>query len=239
MSPLSELPFRVTISDCYLPSCSFQGLTTTPEQPLVCSSGEYPLGEHEERDHSAGREHFEATAQKANERNGVFFLYCQVDIKKETLLDLVDLLCMYSVHPHLDLSASTDPTNWSIWTQTMIESYRHVILICTRPLYEAFRGNLNNSLDRSMVEMHRGSFYADAIVNCIQPSKFIPVFIDSARDRSLVPMELRTHRHFQLNISHLMETTQGIRECVEKEINDNSDFVDFKQLIELLRRHSE
>ena len=179
-----------------------------------------------------------ASEHSVNEQKSVIFLYCREGLSRDILEELSRVLDLYcGIDSHLDLKVSHEnfPANWSRWMETEIRTCRHILVICTAPLYKGLTQSINNpSQERGLVEMFEGAFYADSIVNCIQPSKCILVFLDRPQDLQLIPSELRTQKQFQLNIKQLM-TTISIN-SYQAEISSNSNFSAFRELIEHLQK---
>ena len=203
-------------------------ISTELRTPLILES---PLDHTEEGRHSE-----DLPGQlKISEPNRVrvFILYCKTEhMSEELLMDMADFLQLCRVSVIVDVCIPCDqyPRNWNSWTEEMIQSSYRVILICTRPLYTAFtEGTNTTSGGQTLVEMLRGKFYVTSIVHYLyqEPSKFIPVFIDNSPDADIVPRALRTHVPLSLNVSELSKVN---REDLQKEINNNSKFKDFKLL---------
>ena len=69
-----------------------------------------------------------------------------------------------------------DSGNWNKWTQDKIKESDFVLLVCSPSLYQALERAGQNT-----VEMVKGPFYANSVVNLIHPPKFIPVFFNNCR----------------------------------------------------------
>ena len=89
-------------------------------------------------------------------------------------------------------------SNWSLWTERMIDKNDYVLLICT-PTLSAHLMNPSHTL----VEMTKGKFYADSIVNHINPAKFIPVFLNTSYHRELIPTSLHATTHYTVSMREL------------------------------------
>ena len=158
----------------------------------------------------------------------VFILYCKDDQVVgrsaeefcDDVGDLADLLshtgglkCYFDAYDQLtDPTDGTPteqhPTNWSKWTEKMIEMSDFVLIVCSPSLHRHLQSH-------SQVEMTRGKFFANAITNVIDShaSKFIPVFLNVGCQQELVPTSLRMSTSYSLNMAEFRERlgdTEGL-----------------------------
>ncbi len=130
----------------------------------------------------------------------VLLLYCKEGIGDD-VLNLADLLtksgglqCEYDGYDHLY------QPNWDTWTQRMIEECDFVLLLCSRKFMSYFKDPKHE-----LVDMIKGKFWADTIVNLIDAKKFIPIFLNSKFDRQCVPTALQTATHYELEVASLAQ----------------------------------
>ena len=145
-------------------------------------------------------------AVRAHRKPLVFILYCNDPLPGKSspkccdavliLADLLNrsggLICECD-HYHMHKA------NWSIWVEEMIEKSDAVLLVCS-PMMDEHLKHPSNQL----MEMTRGRVYADCIPNYIDPTKVIPVFLNSERQLHLVPKKLHTVTHYELRVGELM-----------------------------------
>lgn len=91
---------------------------------------------------------------------------------------------------------SSPPSNWSVWTEKMIETSDFVVMVCSPMLNRM----LKNS-QHELVNMQKGKFYVDVVVNRISPHKFIPVFLNMPPRDEWVPSNLQTSTYYSLNVN--------------------------------------
>ena len=150
----------------------------------------------------------------------MFILYCKDDQVVgrsaeefcDDVGDLADLLshtgglkCYFDAYDQLtDPTDGTPteqhPTNWSKWTEKMIEMSDFVLIVCSPSLHRHLQSH-------GLVEMTRGKFFANAITNVIDShaSKFIPVFLNVGCQQDLVPTSLRMSTSYSLNMAEFRE----------------------------------
>ena len=147
----------------------------------------------------------------------VFILYCKdagIPISfSEDVLDLADSLnhcggftCM------VDYYVNVPPLNWNNWTQQQIQESQYVILVCSPTLAQVMRDPQDH-----MLNMEKGKYYANDIVNLIHPQKFIPVYLNGYKPRTSqengwLPPQLCMCTVYNLNISELriaLEVPEG------------------------------
>lgn len=168
----------------------------------------------------------------ARRKKCVTFLYCKHGLDKETLEDLLEILGHCSdIVLHIDLTVTNIPTNWNRWVEKQITSCDYVLLICTRELHKAL-----TAMDNTIVEMFKGRFYSNSILDCLHPSKVIPVFIDCPEDRELIPMRLHDKKCFELYVAAFQHNLQINEDSLQHAIMCNSDFNAFRELFELLQK---
>ena len=88
------------------------------------------------------------------------------------------------------------PGNWSVWTEKMIETSDFVVTVCSPMLNRMLK-----DCQHELVNMQKGKFYADVVVNRISPHKFIPVFLNMPPREEWVPSNLQTSTYYSLNVS--------------------------------------
>ena len=130
--------------------------------------------------------------------------------------------------------------NWSLWVQKSIEQSDFVLTVCSPMLYQVLR-----DANHKLVEMLRGKFYPDAVVNYISPHKFIPVFLDMPARDEWVPVNLQTSTYYELHVSDFataMGDTEGMHPLVfEKNMSillEDPRFEKIALLIATLRKES-
>lgn len=74
-----------------------------------------------------------------------------------------------------------------------------VLLVCSPMMVKHLKHP-----SHQLIEMTRGRYYADSVPNCIDPEKFIPVFLNSERQLHLIPKKLHTVTHYELRVGELM-----------------------------------
>ena len=124
--------------------------------------------------------------------------------------------------------------NWSAWTERMITESDFVLYVCSRKLSNHFRNPTHE-----LVEMMRGKFWADAIFNHVDATKFIPVFLNSSFEKAYVPSVLQAATHFELRVREL---SREMEDCPEDhfvqrlgEFLGRQEFCDIARLLALLR----
>lgn len=150
----------------------------------------------------------------------MFILYCKDDQVVgrsaegfcDDVMDLADLLnhvgglkCHFDgydqpIDPTDGTPTEHHPTNWSKWTEKMIERSDFVLIVCSPSLHHRLQSH-------GQVEMTRGKFFANAITNVIDShaSKFIPVFLNAGYQQELVPTSLRMSTFYPLNVAEFRE----------------------------------
>ena len=190
------------------------------------------LAEQEEVHHIEVTPRATSATPTQKQKKDVICIYCQHGFNKETLQDLVEILELCShIVLHIDLTETEFPSNWNRWVEKQITSCDYVLLICTRELHDALTADGNTN-----VEMFMGRFNSNAIIDCIPPSKIIPVFINCSEDRSLIPMRLHDRKTFKLDLTYLSRTVQQNEDSLQHVITYNSDFIAFRELFELLQK---
>ena len=112
------------------------------------------------------------------------------------------------IYCHFDGYDSLSVDNWSLWLQNMIEESDFVLTVCSPMLCQVLR-----DARHKLVEMLRGKFYPDTVVNYISPHKFIPVFLDMPARDEWVPVNLQTSTYYELYVrdfANAMGNTEGI-----------------------------
>ena len=144
--------------------------------------------------------------------NKVFILYCKDQQLPPTfsdeVLDLADTLnhlgglkCM--VDHYIDVP----PPNWNIWTEQRIVESQYVLLILSPTLAH----KIKNPIGEDVLDMEKGKYYVNSIVNCIHPPKFIPIFLNNHIPRvpnhvQWIPSQLRMSTAYCLNIAEFRAT---------------------------------
>ena len=142
------------------------------------------------------------------------------------------------VNCHIDHYVSSPQANWSIWTQEMIEDSQYVILVCSPTLAQLLREPGSHILD-----MEKGKYYANTIVNYVQPIKFIPVLLNNhilqgVNPLDWVPIQLHMSSVYRLNISELRSVLvfpEGTpRQVLDKKLRQVLREERFKSIVSLL-----
>lgn len=143
-----------------------------------------------------------------------FILYCKDKSLKDSFGVSEDDFCHYAlqladvlnscggIDCSVDLYEEELQQNWSLWTENKIRECTPVIMVCSPQLFHSF----TLSGGKQLVEMYKGSFYNDCVVNCIAAPKFVPVFLNECRPNDLqdwLPSQLHAGQKFCL--SHLRE----------------------------------
>ncbi len=139
----------------------------------------------------------------------VLLLYCKdPDSNGDDILDLADLLqksggmeCEYDGYD------GQHPTNWGVWTENKIQECDFVLFVCS----QKFSDHLRNP-EHVLIDMTKGKFWCDTIVNLIDARKFIPVFLNSSCDQRLIPAALKAATHYELLVNHLVQDMDGTPE---------------------------
>ncbi|CAI8037146.1 hypothetical protein GBAR_LOCUS20777 [Geodia barretti] len=178
------------------------------------------------------------TQPASNAHSSVFILYCRDGIPEDDIEDLLQVLEQCGIQLHVDLRAQDAhgelPDNWTRWMQAELESRKHVVVICSSQLQHAF-AHANDSR-MGYVEMCRGQFHAKSVLNCIQPSKTVLVFVNCSKDSEMIPLpQLRDRQSFELNLTDLLEVAQDDCTLLENAIRYNGRFRDFRDLIQRLQ----
>ena len=179
----------------------------------------------------------------------VFILYCKDALLpvsfSDDVLDLADTLnhcggftCM--VDHYVDIP----PANWNTWTQQRIEESQYVILVCSPTLAQMMRTPHNYTLN-----MEKGKYFANGIVNLIHPPKFIPVYLNGYKpgaNQEWLPPQLRMCTVYNLDISKLSAAIQvpedTPRHVLDKKLTDalsDERFREIAKLVNHLRSESE
>ena len=126
------------------------------------------------------------------------------------------------------------PENWTRWMQQELDSCDHILVICSSQLHQAFTHGNNTQME--FVEMFEGQFHAGSILNCIQPSKTVLLFVNRPKDPRLIPLpQLRDRKSFELNLTDLLEAVQDNHTLLDNAIQHNDNFRDFKDLFKYLQ----
>lgn len=141
----------------------------------------------------------------------VFILYCKDDklpaTFSEDVLDLADTLNLCGgFECTVDHYIDVPPANWNSWTQHKIEESQYVILVYSPTLAQMI--NSRTAPHDNTVNMEKGKYYVNTIVNLIHPPKFIPVCLNNhlpANGVQWLPPQLRMYAIYNLNISQLRE----------------------------------
>lgn len=150
-----------------------------------------------------------AGIQRSKNSTNVFILYCkdqqlpQTETFSDDVLGLADCLNLCGgVKCKVDRYISSHPPNWNLWTEQLIKESQYVILVCSPTLSKALR-----EPGSCILEMKKGKYYANSVVNYVQPQKFIPVLLNNhvpqANPLDWVPAQLHMTSLYQLNISEL------------------------------------
>ena len=128
-------------------------------------------------------------------------------------------------------------TNYSLWTEKMIMESDFVLLVCSPALNKCLQNP-----QHELISMEWGKFYADAVVNHIDPTKFIPVFLNASPQLQWVPTNLHASTHYELKVDDLMAEmgdTEGrpAAEFAERfgELLQEAKFQDIAKLLAVLR----
>ena len=139
----------------------------------------------------------------------VFILYCKDPHLPQTFSD--DVLDLADTLNHcggfrctVDHYVDVPPPNWNVWTQQRIEESQYVILVYSPTLAQVIQTSHDYTLN-----MEKGKYYANGIVNLIHPSKFIPVFLNGYKpvgDKLLwLPPQLRMCTNYEVSIAEFRE----------------------------------
>ena len=140
----------------------------------------------------------------------MFILYCKdkslqnshgipVEMFCEDVLELADILGHCGgVSCSLDQYVNEPQANWDLWTQNKIKESTFVVMVCSPMLIH----HLSDGR-RTEVDMHKGRFFSDTVVNCVCAPKFVPVFLNGCEPKSRplttwLPNQLRMATYFQL-----------------------------------------
>lgn len=80
----------------------------------------------------------------------------------------------------LDMYETASKGNWNKWTEDKIRQSQFVLLVCSPMLYQALE-----RAGQDIVDMEKGSFFANSVINLVHPEKFIPVFFENCRPPDL------------------------------------------------------
>ena len=107
----------------------------------------------------------------------------------------------------MDHYVDVPPPNWNIWTQQRIYESQYVLLILSPTLAH----KIKNPIGEDVLEMEKGKYYVNSIVNCIHPPKFIPVFLNNHIPQipnhiQWIPSQLQMSTAYRLNIAEFRAT---------------------------------
>jgi len=146
------------------------------------------------------------------------------------------IICQFDGY---DMPASP-PSNWSVWTEKMIETSDFVVTVCSPMLNRMLKDS-----QHELVNMQRGKFYADVVVNRISPHKFIPVFLNMPSRDEWVPSNLQTSTYYSLDVSDFALTlgdTEGMHPCAfmqkMSDLLGDPKFQSITSLVTTLRKES-
>lgn len=134
----------------------------------------------------------------------------------------------------VDIYEGENPLNWDIWTTSKIAESDYVLMVCSPQLIQHF-----TSGQRAHVQMYKGVYFSDTVINMIEAPKFIPVFLNSC-----VPEELRSWIPIQLHMStqpfhlrYLSDFCDDIKDISTGNVNPAAALQDpkHKELVKLLR----
>lgn len=135
----------------------------------------------------------------------------------DNVLDLADLLsksgrldCIFDGYDNPEGENTTErpDANWNVWTERQIKESDYVLLVCSPEMKR-----LIQNPSHSVVEMMKGKFFADIIANCIDPRKFISVFLNVPPNLEWLPTNLQTSSWYELKVHQLsteLEDTNGL-----------------------------
>ena len=155
---------------------------------------------------------FAEVSDPAQKKGKVFILYCKddaPDLFSEDALALADTLNYCGgITCSIDHYIDSHPSNWNAWTQKKIEESEYVLLVWSPALAKMIK-----TPGEYMLNMEKGKYYANGIVNLIHPPKFIPVFLNGYNPRTptnleWLPPQLRTYTVYNLNISELRSVVE-------------------------------
>ena len=187
--------------------------------------------------------HYPATVRRPTDGKTptVFLLYCKDPTSRtqyefcESVMNLADLLnrcggivCEYDGYDKHALVA-----NWNRWTENMIKESDFILLVCSPTLNECLQHP-----QHKLIGMSVGKFYADTIVNLIDPTKFFPVFLNESPQLQWVPTNLHASSHYELRVNDLMEEmgdTEGFLSArFTQKLGDLLQKVKFQDIAKLL-----
>ncbi len=125
-----------------------------------------------------------------------------------------------------DFYEKGNPGNWNIWTQQQIETSNHVVMIASPQLYQHL-----SKEERTDVEMERGKYFSNTVINTIEAPKFVPVFLNGNEPQSpkhWLPLQLhmstwfllRNVREFYNAVDMHGEHTEPLREKFSRHLQD-------------------
>ena len=132
---------------------------------------------------------------------------------RNDILNLADLLHQYGISCTCDIHLETEPPhNWSVWTSDQIHKSDHTLLVCSRLMLSICAQMPKHQL----FHMNCGCFYDSAVVNCVDPKKFIPVFLNQPTNKDWVPENLTTASQYELQVNQLiLESSHGSKQLEE------------------------
>lgn len=159
----------------------------------------------------------------------VFLLYCTEEgsPSKEDILALTYLLAGCGVSCTCDIHFETDPPdNWNMWTTTQIKESDHTLLVCSTPMYNVCAHMPKHQL----VHMHCGSFFDTTIANCVNPNKFIPVFLNRPTNMDMVPDSLKTASRYELPVNQMARDMESSSKPL-KDLLDGGHYPEVSSLL--------
>ena len=189
-----------------------------------------------------------AAVPQPQRKGKVFILYCKDGLPQEfsdEVLDLADTLSSCGGFKcEVDHYVPVPPPNWNTWTIKQIQESEYVLLVYSPILDQQIHSSQN-----IMLNMEKGKYYANGIINLMHPPKFIPVYLNGRlppNNLGWLPPQLHTCTEYMLNINQLrmaIEVPEGTPEHVfsEKltEALHEDRFRDVAKLVSHLRGESD
>ena len=148
-------------------------------------------------------------------KGGVFILYCKDNLTEKVsegfcddIVDLADILRHCGFNCMVDHYVGEHPPNWNLWTEQKIRESQYVLLVYTPTLAERMKSPQDHTLN-----MAKGKYYANMIVNLVHPPKFIPVYLNNyvpsiPANHDWLPSQIRMTTVYHLNIAQLGQAIQ-------------------------------
>lgn len=180
--------------------------------------------------------------------SGIIILYDKVGTMRESLENLLEILNPFFGHDLcVDILLKQYPSDWTRWMQENLAKSRHIVILCSEHLNQAFNQSqttetVGDHVDGGgwggggIVEMFKGNFNANNVVNCINPANTILVYLDRPKKTRIIPLpQLRDRKSFYLELTHLLGVVQDNNMQLKNTIMDNHKFREFKDLIQYLQ----